>query len=166
MSTSTADAASDDPFPIKDRFLIIMQTQCVGRAGRVTLALALVGCLGCAGEPELATYPAVVKVSFPNGDPIPGAQVTLRSKDQPKVTAYGRADDQGVCRLATKGHGEGAILGDHQAVVAAPVGGGDLDDVQLTKISGRFANYSTSGLEFTVTENEADNQFEAVVTEK
>jgi hypothetical protein len=129
----------------------------------VAIAMIL-GSGGCTSQTAPQTYPTVVEVVFPNGRPFPGAQVTLRSVNDHKITARGKADNDGLCRLTTYEQGDGAVIGEHQVAVAAPFDGIDLDQAQMVEISPKYANYSTSGLLFTVSEDETANRFKIVVT--
>ena len=130
----------------------------------VFFALLIAGISGCSSGDKLTTYPATVELTYPKGEPIVRASVRFRSVDNQKITARGRTNLDGVCKLTTYETGDGAILGRHQAIVSPPVPKGDLDEARIQPVPSRYGNYQTSELEFTVTENESENQFKIVIT--
>lgn len=133
------------------------------RANWLLVGIVLCGITGC-GERKTATYPVVVKVAYPDGASIAGAQVVLMAADG-KTTARGSSGADGSCTLTTFEPNDGAIAGTHSVLVAQPPQMGD-PDVPYTgpKIASRFSSPETSGLEVTVTEDESKNVFPLTVT--
>ena len=117
---------------------------------------------GCGAK--LQTYPVAGSVRFSDGKPLPGAIVSFRSVDGGKpTTARGRTDSDGRFRLTTIKSDDGAVLGKHQVLVAVPVVESD-GPFARPRLDHRFSDYSTSGLEFSVSEDPEQNRFEIVVT--
>ena len=77
------------------------------------------------------------------------------------MTARGEIQQDGSFELTTFQKHDGAVAGRYKASLFIPVREGD--PVILT-VDRRFNEDATSGLEFTVTENPAQNKFEMVVT--
>jgi len=124
--------------------------------------LCLVGC----SEKTPTTYPVLVKVAYPDGTPVVNAQVVFRSSEF-KISARGSTGKDGSCRLTTFTAGDGALLGQHQVIVAKPPLIGDPDDPYTGPlIANKFASLSTSGLEATVTNDEAQNIIALTVTRR
>jgi len=136
------------------------------RSWRVAASLILIAAGGCSSESKLQTYPTVVEVAYRNGKPVNGAVVTFRSVADPSITAKGHVDLDGTSNLTTYAPKDGAILGEHEAIVVGGIGGAnvDLDGTQLPTVARVYSNYSTANLRFTVTENEEDNHFKIIVT--
>jgi hypothetical protein len=122
----------------------------------------LLAASGC-GESRPTTYPAVIKLSYPDGKPVVGAHVVLRNEEH-KLSARGETGADGSCRLTT-GDGDGAVLGQHTVMVAKPPPKGD-PDVPYTgpQIADKYQKLATSGLEITVTEDESKNVFPLTIT--
>ena len=126
---------------------------------RWTLCLLAVA-VGC--SQKAATYPAGGKVTYPDGTPLVGGWVTFRSMSQvPSVTARGVTRDDGTFKLSTFVSEDGAVPGQHQAIVAVPA---VEDKPGYSPVDLRFANFDKSGLEFTVTSDPAQNEFLIQVT--
>jgi hypothetical protein len=129
----------------------------------VFMVAVFVGC----GRGELRTYRAGGTVSFPDGTPLAGGVVEFASTD-PKhpVTARGEIQSDGTFALGTFTPGDGAIEGEHRAVVvpALPPGVHNKTPAMLRIIHPRFLGYETSGLRFNVSKDQDKNQFAIVVT--
>jgi hypothetical protein len=118
---------------------------------------------GCA-ERSPKTYPVVLNVAYPDSKPVVGAQVVLRSDDG-KSTARGEVGNDGSCQLTTTKPNDGAVLGHHMVMVAKPPLKGDPDvPYRGPQIADKFASFTTSGLEITVTEDASKNSFRITVT--
>lgn len=90
--------------------------------------------------------------------------MVLRSDDG-KATARGEVGNDGSCKLTTTNPNDGAVLGHHMVMVAKPPLKGDPDvPYRGPQIADKFANFTTSGLEITVTEDESKNVFPLKVT--
>jgi hypothetical protein len=115
--------------------------------------------LGCGSK--ATTYPARGNVRYPDGTPLTNGWVTFRSQDHDRpITARGLIQPDGTFTLKTFKADDGAVAGRHQALVTATLVEGDL----TLPLDPRFSSFETSGLEFQVTDNPAQNQFEIVVT--
>jgi hypothetical protein len=130
------------------------------------LALIAAFCLnvpGC-GESQPETYPVVVKVVYPGGEPVPNAQVVAVS-DGSKISSRCSTGPDGTCRLTTYKPEDGAVRGRHLVIVAQPAVKGD-PDVPYTgpHIADKFASVHSSGLVVDVSEDESKNQFTLTVT--
>ena len=131
---------------------------------RVVLATVLVGC----ESGKMPTYPVHGKVTFSDGKPLSTGWVSFRSIGDAKgISAGGQIQPDGTFRLATFERNDGAVEGRHQALVMIPVRG-ERDDFKdplpPPPIDGRFSNFDSSGLEFTVSTDPAKNQFVIQVT--
>ncbi len=132
--------------------------------------LAIVGviglsvCGGCGGGEQ--TYRVTGKVTFPDGKPLTGGQVEFRSLTKPLLIARADVEEDGSFQLSTFQSGDGALLGEHEVAVHPPLmmGDRDLNPNPPNIIDGKFEGYDTSGLKFTVTEEEVKNDFAIVVT--
>ncbi len=136
----------------------------VGLVFLVAVALALRS--GCS-RGGLSTYRAGGKVTFPDGTPVTGGWVEFRAAnpDSP-VSARGQIKPDGSFQLTTYYPDDGAIEGEHQALVIPPMPSGDPDERPSaieSVVDPRFQRFETSGLKFTVTTNRARNQFVIVI---
>ena len=127
---------------------------------RWTILCLLAIAVGC--SQKATTYPAGGKVTYPDGTPLVGGWVTFRSMsaDRP-VTARGVTLDDGTFKLSTFVTDDGAVPGQHQASVAVPA---VESKPGYVPVDFRFASFDKSGLEFTVTSDSAQNDFEIQVT--
>jgi hypothetical protein len=138
---------------------------------RGAAAAAAVFVAGCGGGKQ-PTYPAGGKVVFSDGTPLPGGWVSFRALDaDKKVSARGPIQSDGTFELTTYKPGDGAVEGQHQALVV-PVIRVDRGDLAAgakpppspPPIDKKFSNFETSGLEFMVTNDPRKNEFDIVVT--
>lgn len=121
--------------------------------------------LGC-DQKGLVVYPAGGKVTYQNGQPVVGVWVMFRSRDGEKpITSRGATATDGTFKLTTLESNDGAIAGKHQVLLVVPA---IEDEGSVLKgdraIPSRYSTYESSRLEFTVTDDLAQNQFEIVVT--
>jgi hypothetical protein len=115
--------------------------------------------MGCGSK--AATYPAGGKVTYRDGKPLAGGWVTFRSTGLERpVTARGLTQPDGTFKLSTFKSDDGAVLGRHKAIVAVT----PLESKPEIPVDMRFASFDTSGLEFTVTDDPAQNSFVIQVT--
>jgi hypothetical protein len=137
----------------------------VYRHGFLLTGMCLVVGLFCGCTPQAAkTYPAVIKLTYPDKKPVVGAQVVLRS-DEAKVSARGIARTDGSCLLTTFKENDGAVAGHHKVLVAKPPLKGDPDKPYSGPlIADKYASFTSSGLEVTVTNDESKNVFNLTVT--
>ena len=127
-------------------------------------AASLAGCSG-----QVPTYKAGGKVTLPDGTPMNSGHVEFRPVDSEHlVSARGTIQADGTFELSTFETGDGAIEGEHQVLVRPMhLGGGTpppgMPVFKPVQIDKRFADFSTSGLRFTVTRDTAKNHFEIQV---
>jgi hypothetical protein len=112
---------------------------------------------GCSSGPK--TYPVEGTVVFKDGTPFPGGLVEFEpvtADPKLRVNARGAVQPDGTFRLTTFKEGDGAVEGQHRAVVLPPAPPNLVED--RTKppppliLDRRFMSYDTSGLQFTVTQ--------------
>jgi hypothetical protein len=134
-----------------------------GRLLSAFTAVIFLSMAGC-GERQPETYPVVVKVVYPDGKPVPDAQVVAMS-DESRVSSRCSTGPDGTCRLTTHKPEDGAVLGRHLVIVAQPAVRGD-PDIPYTgpRIADKFASAHSSGLVIDVTKDESKNQFTLTVT--
>ena len=127
--------------------------------------VAVCGLVGCGGG-GLSTYSAGGKVTFPDGTPLAGGWVEFQPvNSEHAVSARGEIQADGTFELGTNEPGDGAIEGEHRALVTPPPFQGDRDEMTSVPetIDRKFQQFDTSGLKFTVTAG-GDNHFEIQVT--
>jgi len=133
------------------------------------IALAILACLPGCGSDHLPTYPVRGKVVFEDGEPLTtGGVVLLESVITDDkglaLNARGLIHADGTFELTTFDDGDGAVAGTHRMLVRAQR---DADDylkrgiIPRPIIDPRFERFETSGLEYTVEED--DNEFEVIV---
>jgi hypothetical protein len=128
-------------------------------------ALVLIFLCGC-GSGDQKTYPAGGTVKFADGTPLVKGTVQFRSLDTERaVSARGTVKEDGTFELSTFEPGDGAVPGEHQAMVLPPPFIGDLDEVGHFPriIDPKHTKFDTSGLKFTVTPDADQNQFHITV---
>jgi hypothetical protein len=116
---------------------------------------------GC-GESGATAYRAGGKVVFADGAPLTVGNVEFRPTGmEPAVSARGRIHPDGTFQLSTFKSGDGALEGEHQAMVSMPpfLGAPSQPGAASPTIDPRFTRFETSGLKFTVTKDAAKNQF-------
>ena len=132
-------------------------------ARRVLLSglLLLTGC----GSRGPRTYPVTGEVVFEDGMALRGGIVEFTAVE-PEISSTGRIGPDGTFRLTTVSDGDGAVAGDHRAIVLTTFGDGLVthqhDVKNLRRPAKKFANYKTSGLKFTVRPGEK-NHFKVVI---
>jgi hypothetical protein len=123
---------------------------------------------GC-GPQNMPTYPVQGKVVFPDGKPLNQGWVSFRCLDVERPpSSKGQIQPDGTFVLTTFQQGDGAIEGRHQVLINVPISP-ERDDYKggpppAPPIDGKYANYNTSGLEFTVSTDPEKNKFELQVT--
>jgi hypothetical protein len=134
------------------------------------VALAVVVAVGCGGNNGPPTYRAGGKVAYSDGTPLTRGRVSLSpTESTANVSARGEIQPDGTFELTTFISGDGAVPGRYKALVVVPPvfqnpRWGPSNPPSEPLINARFANFETSGLEFTVTDDPAKNQFNIVVT--
>ncbi len=145
----------------------------ISRAGLhalVSVALLLVS--GC-GESTLPTYPVSGQVVFPDGKTLPeGGQIKFSCDAvDPPLVAKGRFGTDGRFTLTTFREGDGAIAGEHRAMVIPSVPGDREEGMSMADytaalhpIDKKFKHPDASGLKFTVSAETAPHDFRIEVT--
>lgn len=117
------------------------------------IVLAGVFSAGCDYRPK--TFPVDGRVVFSDGTPVSGGTVEFITEgpDGKMVNARGMIDDRGNFALRTSENNDGALPGEHRAIVVRPSmnPSGNIAALKPTEgVAVRFQNYDTSGLKFTV----------------
>jgi len=120
----------------------------------ILLATLTTGC----GPGHLKTYPAGGKVLLADGTPLAGGKIVFYSVEH-GLGAKSRIGEDGTFTLGTFENGDGAVAGLHQAAVIPPV---NPDAGHSVPIEKKFMSATSSGLEFTVTED-GPNLFDVTV---
>ena len=127
--------------------------------------LVLLPSVGC-DSGGVKTYPVSGTVTFKDGEPVAGGFVQFRAvTGEHRVGARGLIEDDGSFELSTFEQGDGAVEGDHQALVSPPPFQGDRDEVRFPPevIHRKYTSFSTSGLRYTVKTDAGENDFDIVV---
>lgn len=123
---------------------------------RTVLACSVI-CLTSCGVPPPRTVPVGGRVSFVDGSPVGNAGIELAIEVQGRrFNARGFADPDGRFILGTFRAADGALPGEHAAIVVGPPTYTD-GDVMKTSVSERvperYNAYATSGLTVVVPES-------------
>ena len=136
-------------------------------ANHFTSRLLLGGLLllaGC-GSRGPRMYPVTGEVVFDDGVALQGGIVEFTAVEQ-EISSTGRIGPDGKFQLTTINDGDGAVAGEHRAIVIASFGDGLVahshNAKTLRRPAKKFANYKTSGLKFTVKPGEK-NHFQVVI---
>ena len=133
----------------------------------VFLGLAQVFIVAGCDKGKMPTYSVRGNVTYPDKRPLAGVWVSFRSSDNGlPVMARGQTDANGEFTLSTFSAQDGAITGVHQAIVACPEVSPRFgnETPKTPPIDARYSRFETSGLEYTVTTDPAQNQFTIHVT--
>lgn len=129
--------------------------------GLVCGLLLLAGC----GSSAPRTYSVTGKVVFEDGVALQSGLVEFTALE-PEISSSGRIEPDGSFRLTTVSEGDGAVAGEHRAIVISSVGDGlvahNHDAKTMRRPAKKFASYQTSGLRFTVKPGEK-NHFQVVI---
>lgn len=118
---------------------------------RIATLLSLAFFVGCSGN-GIATYPVEGVVTLEDGTPLQTGTVEFNSIER-DLTASGKIQSDGTFRLTTFKDGDGAVLGDHDAVVVQLISTEDLplhDHDHGPTIDPKYSHYDSAGLSFTV----------------
>lgn len=136
-------------------------------SNQFTSRLLLIGLLllaGC-GSRGPRMYPVTGEVVFEDGVALQGGIVEFTAVE-PEISSSGRIGQDGKFQLTTINDGDGAVAGEHRAIVISSFGDGlvthNHDAKTLRRPAKKFANYKTSGLKFTVKSGEK-NHFQVVI---
>ena len=115
---------------------------------------------GCSRRDRLPTYPVTGKVTFPDGNALPGGRIVFQSMEQSGLQAWGLIQDDGTFSLRTYEPGDGAVSGKHRIAVNPPRK--NPQQPPTHPIHVRLMRPETSGLTRVVSDREA-NFFEIQV---
>ena len=122
------------------------------RLGSVVVLLSTIATLLASGCKKPEFYPVRGKVIIFAVGPLTEGEIRFRPIHNKKLVATGQIQKDGSFSVSTPGHGEGALAGDCQvAIVVDPKDG-------KKPIADRYADYTTSDLNFTVAPRE-ENYF-------
>lgn len=120
---------------------------------------------GCGGNPT-PTYPAGGHVRFSDGTPLDEGWVEFEplAGDSP-VSARGQIQPDGSFQLSTFEPGDGAVAGEHRAVVVILLSEAAALNpaAHPRRIAPRFSDYDQSGLRFQIQTDAKQNRFEILV---
>lgn len=119
----------------------------------VSLTVVLAAISGC-GSDRIPAYPTRGRVVFSDGKPVKLGSVELLSPDR-KITAVGTIRTDGTFVLGTYSSDDGAVVGEHQAIVTQLIIDDGLQKHELDHgdpVDPRFGNYSSSPLRVTIKE--------------
>lgn len=125
------------------------------------VCLGLVGC----GDKYPATYPVSGRVIFPNGTPLPGGNIEFAPQEGPaRTSARGMIESDGIFQLTTFRDGDGAVEGRHRVLILPARRREDRSGKPSINLDPKYQSFDTSGLEFTVSPDAEQNEFEITVT--
>ena len=131
---------------------------------RMVALVSLTILVGCSGN-GVATYPVEGIVTLEDGTPLQTGTVEFNSTEH-DLTASGRIQSDGTFRLTTYKAGDGAVSGDHDAVVVQLISTEDLplhDHDHGPTIDPKYSHYDSAGLRFTV-HDDRTNSVKIVLT--
>ena len=114
---------------------------------RMVALVSLTILVGCSGN-GIATYPVEGIVTLEDGTPWQTGTVEFNSTEH-DLTASGRIQSDGTFRLTTYKAGDGAVSGDHDAVVVQLISTEDLplhDHDHGPTIDPKYSHYDSAGL--------------------
>lgn len=157
------DESANSSFLLSSKFRRPLLLGTVTMPNPSRAAFTLWALLGLAALPLLSgcgarkCYPVRGQVLLFGVGPLTEGEVRFRPNAKPDLIATGRIQKDGSFSLTTPSHGEGALEGTCKvAVVVEPRQGKPV-------IDGRFGNFDTSDLQYTVTARE-ENYFIIEVT--
>ncbi|PQO30788.1 hypothetical protein [Blastopirellula marina] len=123
----------------------LISNSAVGLAALVLLAVGS----GC--TPEVKTHPVAGKVLLPTGDPATRGVIEFRTVNEEGeiVNAFGEIRADGSFELTTYEENDGALAGEHEAIVLDPANT-DGGPVQRSLFPSRYRAYESSDLKFTI----------------
>jgi hypothetical protein len=128
----------------------------VSRVETVLVATTLAVLSGC-GSDRLPTYPASGTVSLADGTSLEYGLVEFRPVDgETTISARGYIQADGSFELSTYQKSDGAVAGEHLAIVVPP------PPAELIPgyIDPKYRHFDTSGLKFVVTKDRKTNRYE------
>ena len=128
----------------------------VSRVEMVLVAMTLAVLGGC-GSDRLPTYPVSGTVSLADGTSLEYGLVEFRSVDgETTISARGYIQADGSFELSTYEKGDGAVAGEHRAIVVPP------PPAELIPgyIDPKYRHFDRSELKFVVTKDRNTNRYE------
>jgi hypothetical protein len=115
----------------------------------LTALWVLVVITGCGNQRP--AYPVEGKVVYPDGQPLTEGTVEFETIEDIKtrLNARGEIQPDGTFRLTTYVDNDGAVAGEHRALVMPPLAVDNSAPVKRP-IKAHYRGYETSGLRFTV----------------
>ncbi len=115
--------------------------------------------VGCGSDRQMAKVTGTVKLS--DGTPVTSGTVEFETVDQkPPVTATGEINEAGEFKLGTWTADDGVVIGKHRAVVVADfeigTGAERPNLIPKSTVHSKYREFETSGLEFTIEEDNPD----------
>ena len=148
-------------------------------AARLALVLPLL-VTGCDNAPQ--TYPVGGTVKYRDGTPLAGGRLVFQLDGAALApTARGMIGPEGEFQLSTFGKADGALPGEHRVMIVPPavpqaegweeqfLTSGKGRPPQLPtgpQLHSRYRSFESSGLSFTVTKSQKENQFQIVVEQQ
>lgn len=123
----------------------LISTAAVG----LTALFALVLSVGC--SPEVKIHPVAGKVLLSSGSPATRGVIEFRTftEEGEIVNAFGEIQADGSFQLTTYEENDGALAGEHEAIVLDPAST-DGGPVQRSLFPSRYRAYETSDLKITI----------------
>ncbi|UUO07759.1 hypothetical protein M4951_05470 [Blastopirellula sp. J2-11] len=127
-------------------------------------ALCLAACIGC--EAGVPTHPVSGKVLQADGTPAQSGLIEFRTtaEDGSVINARGQIESDGTFRLSTFGQDDGALAGDHQAILVSPATSENSETGVVHSFPAKYRSYATSDLQFRV--EPGQNEFAVQVKAK
>ncbi|MEW4564905.1 hypothetical protein AB1K70_20435 [Bremerella sp. JC770] len=124
------------------------------------VALFVLPLFGC--EASVPTHPVTGTVMLGDGSLAGGGIIKFRttSPDGETIKAHGLIQPDGSFRLTTFQEGDGALEGEHQAILFTPAISDGESTVAVPSFPKRYRKYETSGLTFHVIPGENDFQIQ------
>ena len=130
----------------------------IRRCLSITAWCLLLGVVGC-GSGKLPTYPVTGTVTFADGKPVAFGQIELYNAEH-DLTARGKIQPDGTFELGTFADRDGAVAGQHQAIVVQIRLPGQLGKERTSHgqhVDARYADFSTAKLEFNVSSEQPNH---------
>lgn len=129
---------------------------------------------GCSNKPK--TVSAGGTVTLQDGTPLAGAMIEFQLTDDAMApTASAKVQADGSFKLGTTAEDDGALEGQHRVLIVGPaperkkgwetgvMTGRGTGASNVPMIDPRYRSFETSGLSYTVTDDELQNHFEIKV---
>ncbi len=128
------------------------------------IALIAVVLLSGCGDAGVKTYPVRGRVEFADGKPVKYGRIEFYHAEH-DLTSRGTIEADGSFQLGTYSKDDGAPAGNHAVAITQLIMSGEAGAMPHDHgkhVDGQYADYLTSGIEFTVDATK-DNEFQIVV---